>query len=354
MRSPPTTDRAPPRRPPRPGTRPSLSLEALADGIRGGNRGVLAQAITLVESSNATHQEKARALIQMLLPDTGKARRVGITGVPGVGKSTTIDQLGMNLIATGHRVAVLAVDPTSRRTGGSILGDKTRMQRLSQERRAFIRPSPTSGTLGGVARRTRETMALVEAAGFDVVIVETVGVGQSETAVAEMVDFFLVLLLAGGGDDLQGIKKGIIELADMIAINKADGANMEPATRAAADYRGALNILTPASPSWQPPVLTISGRDNRGLDQLWERIEEHARIMTASGERDERRRRQAVSWMREMLTDRLIDTVRATPALKQRLPEIEAEVAAGRLSPSVAVEEILQRLAFVPSNAERQ
>ena len=347
-----TIDRAPAASQARPGGRPTPSLEALAEGIRDGNRAVLAQAITLIESSHPAHQDKARALVQLLLPETGKARRVGITGVPGVGKSTTIDQLGMNLIAAGHRVAVLAVDPTSRRTGGSILGDKTRMQRLSQERDAFIRPSPTSGTLGGVAKRTRETMTLVEAAGFDVVIVETVGVGQSETAVSEMVDFFLVLLLAGGGDDLQGIKKGIIELADMIAINKADGANMEPATRAAAEYRGALNILTPASPSWQPPVLTISGRDNRGLEQLWERIEEHARIMTASGERDERRRRQAVSWMREMLTDRLIQAVRSTPALERRLPEIEAEVAAGRLAPSVAVEEVLQRFASIPAQVQ--
>ena len=347
-----TIDRAPAASQARPGGRPTPSLEALAEGIRDGNRAVLAQAITLIESSHPAHQDKARALVQLLLPETGKARRVGITGVPGVGKSTTIDQLGMNLIAAGHRVAVLAVDPTSRRTGGSILGDKTRMQRLSQERDAFIRPSPTSGTLGGVAKRTRETMTLVEAAGFDVVIVETVGVGQSETAVSEMVDFFLVLLLAGGGDDLQGIKKGIIELADMIAINKADGANMEPATRAAAEYRGALNILTPASPSWQPPVLTISGRDNRGLEQLWERIEEHARIMTASGERDERRRRQAVSWMREMLTDRLIQAVRSTPALERRLPEIEAEVAAGRLAPSVAVEEVLQRCFSSPAQVQ--
>jgi len=331
------------------GGRPTLSVEDLAGGIRAGNRAVLAQAITLVESSRPAHQAKARDLVQMLLPETGKAWRVGITGVPGVGKSTTIDQLGMNLIASGHRVAVLAVDPTSRRTGGSILGDKTRMQRLAQERDAFIRPSPTSGTLGGVARRTRETMALVEAAGFDVVIVETVGVGQSETAVAEMVDFFLVLLLAGGGDDLQGIKKGIIELADMIAINKADGANLDAATRAAAEYKGALNIITPTSLNWQPPVLTISGRDNRGLDMLWGKIEEHARIMTASGEREARRRTQAVSWMREMLTDRLLETVRTTPALKVRLPEIEAEVAAGRLSPSIAVEEILARLAIAPA-----
>ncbi|MGD9916203.1 MAG: methylmalonyl Co-A mutase-associated GTPase MeaB [Hyphomicrobiaceae bacterium] len=330
----------------REGRRPTLAIEELANGIRAGNRAVLAQAITLVESSLPGHQAKARGLIQLLMPETGKARRVGITGVPGVGKSTMIDQLGMNLIEAGHRVAVLAVDPTSRRTGGSILGDKTRMQRLSQERNAFIRPSPTSGTLGGVARRTRETMALVEAAGFDVVIVETVGVGQSETAVAEMVDFFLVLLLAGGGDDLQGIKKGIIEIADMIAINKADGANMEPAARAAAEYRGALNILTPSSPNWQPPVLTISGLANSGLDKLWERIEEHARIMSGSGELEARRRRQAVSWMREMLTDRLLETVRILPALKNRLPQIEVEVSEGRLSPSVAVEEILARLAI--------
>ena len=344
MKSSMTIGRTAPGQPTGPARRPTLSIEALAEGIRGRNRAVLAQAITLVESSHPAHQAKARALIQELMPDTGKARRVGITGVPGVGKSTTIDQLGMNLIAAGHRVAVLAVDPTSRRTGGSILGDKTRMQRLSQERDAFIRPSPTSGTLGGVARRTRETMALVEAAGFDVVIVETVGVGQSETAVAEMVDFFLVLLLAGGGDDLQGIKKGIIEIADMIAINKADGSNLRAATRAAAEYRGALNILTPSSPSWQPPVLTISGLSNLGLDDLWKRIEEHARIMTGNGELEARRRRQAVSWMREMLTDRLLETVRSAPALRDRLPEIEKAVAEGRLSPSVAVEEVLARL----------
>ena len=325
--------------------RPALGFEALAAGVRTGNRAVLAQAITLVESSRGSDQAKARRLVQLLLPSAGQALRIGITGVPGVGKSTTIDQLGMNLIGAGRRVAVLAVDPTSQRTGGSILGDKTRMQRLSQAREAFIRPSPTSGTLGGVARRTRETMVLVEAAGFDVVIVETVGVGQSETAVAGMVDFFLVLLLAGGGDDLQGIKKGIIELADMIAINKADGDNLAPATRAAAEYQGALNILTPQSPSWQPPVITVSGRDDIGLDRLWGLVEEHARIMTTSGERDERRRRQAVAWMRELLSERLLETVRADPRLRERLPEIEAEVAAGRLSPSLAVEEVLERLA---------
>ena len=333
----------------------AAELDTLTDAIRAGNRAMLARAITLVESTRADHQAKARHLVQQLLPMTGDAIRIGMTGVPGVGKSTTIDQLGMNLIDAGHRVAVLAVDPTSKRSGGSILGDKTRMQRLSQTSEAFIRPSPTSGTLGGVTRRTRETMVLVEAAGFDIIIVETVGVGQSETAVAEMVDFFLVLLLAGGGDDLQGIKKGVIELADMIAINKADGDNVDRATRAAAEYRGALNILTPASPAWQPPVVTISGRDNQGLDCLWSRIAEHRRIMTANGERDERRRRQAVAWMRDMLADRLMETVRRDPRLAARLPEIEAEVAAGRLAPSVAVEEVLERFAAAsPSPISRQ
>lgn len=328
-----------------PGRRPTPALEDLAAGVRAGNRAMLARAITLVESSRPADAPNARRLVQLLTPAAGKSLRIGVTGVPGVGKSTTIDQLGMNLIGAGHRVAVLAVDPTSQRTGGSILGDKTRMQRLSQARDAFIRPSPTSGTLGGVARRTRETMVLVEAAGFDVVIVETVGVGQSETAVAGMVDFFLVLLLSGGGDDLQGIKKGIIELADMIAINKADGDNLAAATRAAAEYQGALNILTPQSPAWQPPVITVSGRDNTGLERMWSLVEEHARIMTVSGEREARRRRQAVTWMRELLAERLMERVRADPRLGRRLPEIEAEVAAGHLSPSLAVEEVLERVA---------
>ncbi|MFV0297959.1 MAG: methylmalonyl Co-A mutase-associated GTPase MeaB, partial [Hyphomicrobiaceae bacterium] len=324
--------------------KPGPSLDELAQGVRSGNRAMLARAITLVESVRHQDQDRARELLQMLLPETGRAQRVGITGVPGVGKSTTIDQLGINLIEAGHKVAVLAVDPTSRRSGGSILGDKTRMQRLSQSRSAFIRPSPTSGTLGGVARRTRETMALVEAAGFDIIIVETVGVGQSETTVAEMVDFFLVLLLAGGGDDLQGIKKGVIELADMIAINKADDDNKKRAIRAAAEYRGALNILTPASPNWQPPVVTMSGRDNRGLDELWQHIENHARIMTASGERAERRSRQAVTWMHDMLTDRLMDLVRRDKVLAARLPEIEADVSAGHLTPGKAVADIMVHL----------
>jgi LAO/AO transport system kinase len=266
---------------------------------------------------------------------------VGVTGVPGVGKSTTIDQLGLNLVEAGHKVAVLAVDPTSKRTGGSILGDKTRMSRLAVSPSAFIRPSPTSGTLGGVTRKTRETMALVEAAGFDVVIVETVGVGQSEVAVADMVDFFLVLLLAGGGDDLQGIKKGIIELADMIAINKADGDNVTRAERAAAEYRGALQIFTAKDAAWIPPVLTISAQVNKGLDQLWGQIEAHRARMSANGEHDARRQRQAVHWMRDMLDDRLHLLLRTNPRVAARLPEIEAAVRDGRLLPTIAVEEIM-------------
>jgi len=317
------------------------ALERLRRGVIEGDRATLGRAITLVESTRPDHQARAQSLLQVLLPLTGKSLRLGITGVPGVGKSTTIDQLGMNLVEAGHRVAVLAVDPTSKRTGGSILGDKTRMSRLAQSDRAFIRPSPTSGTLGGVTRKTRETMAIVEAAGFDVVIVETVGVGQSEVAVADMVDFFLVLLLAGGGDDLQGIKKGVIEIADMIAINKADGDNVDRARRSAAQYQGALNILTPRSATWRPPVLTVSGRDNAGLDELWARVVEHREKMTATGEREERRQSQAVAWMRDMLSDRMMAALQAKPDVAAALPALEAEVRAGRLVPTLAVDRIM-------------
>lgn len=317
------------------------SLETMIAGVRSGDRAMLARAITLVESTKAEHQARAQQLLQALLPATGGALRLGITGVPGVGKSTTIDQLGMNLAEKGHKVAVLAVDPTSKRTGGSILGDKTRMSRLSQEPKAFIRPSPTSGTLGGVTRKTRETMALCEAAGFDVIIVETVGVGQSEIAVADMVDFFLVLLLPGGGDDLQGIKKGIIEIADMIAINKADGDNIPRAERAAAEYRGALQILHQQSATWSPPVITISGISNKSLDKLWENVLAHRAALTQSGEFDERRRRQAVAWMRDMLNDRIMSAIGSNPRVAARLPQLEEDVRAGRLLPTLAVDEIM-------------
>jgi LAO/AO transport system kinase len=317
------------------------SLDVLLAGIRAGDRALLARAITLVESSNPEHARRAQELLQALLPHTGRSHRVGITGVPGVGKSTMIDQLGINLVEAGHKVAVLAVDPTSRRTGGSILGDKTRMSRLAQSPSAFIRPSPTSGTLGGVTRRTRETMALAEAAGFDIVLVETVGVGQSEVAVAEMVDFFLVLLLAGGGDDLQGLKKGIIEIADMIAINKADGDNLVRAERAAAEYRAALAILTPLSAAWSPPVVTISGRHNTGLEALWGRIVEHRERTTATGEFTARRQHQAVAWMREMLEERIMSAVHGNAEVARALPGLEAEVRDGRLLPTLAVERVL-------------
>ena len=324
--------------------RSSPAVSDYVTGVTGGDTAMLARAITLVESTKPAHLALAQEVLQALLPlQTGRAPtlRIGITGVPGVGKSTTIDQFGINLVEAGHRVAVLAVDPTSRRTGGSILGDKTRMTRLSQAANAFIRPSPTSGTLGGVTRKTRETMALVEAAGFDVVIVETVGVGQSEVAVADMVDFFLVLLLAGGGDDLQGIKKGIIEIADMIAINKADGDNKIRAERAAQEYRNALHILTPKEAIWQPPVLTMSGLENSGLDKLWAHIADHRAKLKASGDFATRRQRQAVSWMRDMLEDRLMGALKANPAVAAALPALERDVRKGSLLPTLAVDRVM-------------
>jgi LAO/AO transport system kinase len=316
-------------------------LDEYADGVRAGDAAMLGRAITLIESAKDAHMAQAQALLQRLLPFAGKAYRLGITGVPGVGKSTAIDQLGVNLVEQGHRVAVLAVDPTSTRSGGSILGDKTRMVRLAQSRQAFIRPSPTSGTLGGVARKTRETMLLVEAAGFDVVIVETVGVGQSEVAVAGMVDFFLVLLLAGGGDDLQGIKRGIIEIADMIAVTKADGDNVARARKAVAIYQGALGIITPTSPAWVPPVLTISAQDNRGLDELWAKIGEHRERMTQTGEFQVRRGAQAVDWMHELLQQRLLAALEADAAVAKRMAELECEVRSGARTPALAVAELL-------------
>ncbi len=324
--------------------RAPLTVADYVDGVTGGDRAILARAITLVESTKPAHLGLAQQVLQALLPNAAQrkpALRIGITGVPGVGKSTTIDQFGMNLVDAGYRVAVLAVDPTSRRTGGSILGDKTRMNRLSQAPNAFIRPSPTSGTLGGVTRKTRETMALVEAAGFDVVIVETVGVGQSETAVADMVDMFLVLLLAGGGDDLQGIKKGIIEIADLIAINKADNDNKVRAERAAQEYRNALHILTPREAVWHPPVITMSGLENSGLDKLWGHVADHRAKTAASGDFEARRQRQAVSWMRDMLEDRLMGALKANPAVAAELPTLETQVRDGVMLPTLAVDRVM-------------
>ncbi|MBL4756707.1 MAG: methylmalonyl Co-A mutase-associated GTPase MeaB [Rhizobiales bacterium] len=316
------------------------NVEKLAAGIRAGDRAQLARAITLIESTKPAHQQQALELLQKVLVDTGGAIRIGITGVPGVGKSTVIDQFGINLTKAGHRVAVLAVDPSSTRTGGSILGDKTRMARLAVDQNAFIRPSPSAGTLGGVARKTRETMLLCEAAGFDVILVETVGIGQSETTVSDMVDFFLALMLPGAGDELQGIKKGVVEIADMIAVNKADGENISRAERAAGEYRAALHILTPAHSDWPPPVVTISGLQNLGLDELWEQINKHRDIMTANGAFTARRRAQQVRWMWDMVEMRLRGQLQNHEKLKAELPEIEAAVAEGRMAATLAVHEI--------------
>lgn len=319
---------------------PERSTDDLAERVLSGDRASLARAITLIESRRPDHRAQAGALLQTLLPHTGRAIRVGVTGVPGVGKSTTIDTLGSNLTAAGRKVAVLAVDPSSSRTGGSILGDKTRMARLSADRNAFIRPSPSSGTLGGVAARTRETMLVCEAAGFDVVLVETVGIGQSETVVADMTDFFLVLMLPGAGDELQGIKKGVLELADMIAVNKSDGANRQRAEAAAAEYLAALHILQPSSSVWKPPVVLVSGLANQGLDDLWARIEDHRLKTGKAGEFDARRRAQQVKWMWSMLEERLLSRLRTEPAVRKRLPTLETAVAEGKLAPTLAVDEI--------------
>ena len=301
---------------------------------------MLARAITLIESKRADHRAAAHRLVQELLPQTGKAVRVGITGAPGVGKSTAIDTLGTDLTGKGHKVAVLAVDPSSQRSGGSILGDKTRMARLAADPNAFVRPSPASGTLGGVAATTREALLLCEAAGFDVILVETVGIGQSETAVADLTDFFLVLMLPGAGDELQGLKKGIVELADMIAVTKADGDNRGRARATAAEYRAALNILNPRSPHWTPPVMTFSGLTGDGIAALWQHVLDHRERLTGSGELAARRRAQQVKWMWALLHERLLAPLRSNPALRAKLPQLEAAVAAGRLSPVLAVDEI--------------
>jgi LAO/AO transport system kinase len=322
----------------------SADVARLARGIRAGDRAALSRAITLIESKRADHRRSAAALMQALVGATGKAVRVGVTGAPGVGKSTTIDTLGTMLTKQGRKVAVLAVDPSSRRTGGSILADKTRMARLANDANAFIRPSPASGTLGGVAARTRETMLLCEAAGYDVVLVETIGVGQSEIAVADMTDFFLLLMLPGAGDELQGLKKGVVELADMIAVNKADGDNVARAKVAAAEYRAALHILTPRSANWSPPVVTYSALTGEGVAALWAHVLDHREKLTAAGELASRRAEQQVKWMWAMLEERLFAPLRSDRAIKAALASIEAEVAAGTLAPAAAVDKIVGML----------
>jgi LAO/AO transport system kinase len=290
--------------------RRELAVEDYVAGVRSGDRAILGRAISLVESNARAHYELAQQVLTQLLPYTGNARRVGISGVPGVGKSTFIEALGTKLTGAGHKVAVLAVDPTSERTRGSILGDKTRMVMLSQDLRAFIRPSPSSGSLGGVGRKTRETMLLCEAAGFDVVLVETVGVGQSETMVAEMVDFYLVLMLAGAGDELQGIKRGILELADMIAVNKADSGNEKQAERARREYEGALHLMHAHKDGWQVPVIKCSGATGDGLKELWDNIERHRSESEASGLLALRRQQQLLRWTWQMVESELMSALR--------------------------------------------
>ncbi|MAP74444.1 MAG: methylmalonyl Co-A mutase-associated GTPase MeaB [Acidimicrobiaceae bacterium] len=318
-----------------------MAVHELVDGVLGGDRAAVGRAVTLVESNRYDHRAEARDLLDALAPHAVDAQRVGVTGVPGVGKSTFIEALGSSLTAVGHRVAVLAVDPTSTVTGGSILGDKTRMPRLSNDPSAFVRPSPSAGTLGGVTRTTRETMVVLEAAGHDVVLVETMGIGQSETVVAAMVDFFLVLMLPGAGDELQGIKKGVLELADMIAVNKADGENLPAARTAVRDYSAALRLTHPASPTWTPPVVTCSGLTGDGLDDLWGRILGHRSAMTASGEWEDRRRAQQLAWMWSMVEDRLLDSLRRDPAVLELLRTAEADVLEGRTTPAAAAERLL-------------
>jgi LAO/AO transport system kinase len=318
-----------------------MQTQDYIDGVLAQNRRLVAKTITLIESSLPAHQEMAKVIVDALLPHAGEAVRVGITGVPGVGKSTYIESFGLQLVKQGHRVAVLAVDPSSSKSGGSIMGDKTRMERLSLEQQAFIRPSPSGGTLGGVTRRTRETMIVCEAAGFDIIIVETVGVGQSETTVASMVDFFLVLMLAGAGDELQGIKKGVLELADAIAINKADGNNIEHARKAKIEYEKALNLLTPSSKIWSPPVLTCSAVTLDGIDEIWQTILDHRKKLESSGELADKRRKQALDWMWALVEEGLIDRFYKNPGVGKSLPNIVKSVEKGITGPTVAAHKLL-------------
>jgi LAO/AO transport system kinase len=321
----------------------ALEVSELVEGVLAGDRRVVARAITLVESRRGDHRERAQELLVALLPHAGGARRVGISGVPGVGKSTFIDQLGVTLTGDGSKVAVLAVDPSSARSGGSILGDKTRMSRLSVDPNAFIRPSPTSGTLGGVAQATRESMVVVEAAGYDVVLVETVGVGQSEVTVAEMVDSFLYLTLARTGDQLQGIKRGILEIADVIAVNKADGAAAGDARKAARELAGAIRMLRGhVEGGWDVPVLTCAGLTGEGLDVVWAKLAEHQDRMKASGEFDERRKSQQVRWTWQLVRDSLEHRLRSHPAVRSLAPELEKQVLAGELTPALAAQQLVE------------
>ena len=321
----------------------SIDIDAYTEGVLAGDRTTLGRAITLVESRSPEHIELAQELLTRLLPHSGRSRRVGITGVPGVGKSTFIDALGTHLTDSGHRVAVLAVDPSSTRSGGSILGDKTRMARLAVDERAFIRPSPTSGTLGGVAAATREAMVIVEAAGFDVVLVETVGVGQSETTVANMTDCFLVLMLARTGDALQGIKKGVLELADVLAVNKADGPHETEAKAAARELAKALALIRPPDAVWVPPVLTCSAVNGIGIDEVWSAIERHGEVMKEAGLLESRRVRQQIAWMWAAVEDHLISDFRRRESVQAEAARLEEQIAAGQITATAAARALLAK-----------
>ena len=322
-------------------SRQRLSVSDYVDGVLNCDRALLAQAITLIESLNDDHRATADAVLNELLIQKQESIRIGITGVPGVGKSTFIESFGKQLTSLDHKVAVLAVDPTSSRTGGSILGDKTRMQELSRDKNAFIRPSPTSGTLGGVTRVTRETIVLCEAAGFDVILVETVGVGQSEIMVSQMVDFFLALMLPGAGDELQGIKKGILEIADMIAVNKADGEMKNAANRAVMEYQHALDILNPKSANWKPRSLSCSAFTGDGLAAIWETICDYKRLLKDAGEWQEKRKSQQVEWMWAIIRERILSKIETNEKVQSLVPQLELQVAESKLTPALAALEIL-------------
>lgn len=324
-------------------TRAVDTAPALIEGIRAGDRRSLARSITLTESTRADHRELADEVLGALLAHTGRGTRIGISGPPGVGKSTFIEAFGMHVINQGHRLAVLAIDPSSRRTGGSILGDKTRMADLSHRHEAFIRPSPGSGHLGGVARRTREAMLLCEAAGFDVVIIETIGVGQSEVAVADMVDLFTLLVSPAGGDELQGIKRGIMELADLVVVNKADGDLAAAAGRTRADYSGAVHLLRPKWEAWATEVMTCSALTSTGITEIWDAVARFIATVEASGELVDARAQQATAWLWSEISDTLIDRFRADPVVAELLHEAEAAVASGLRTPTRAARQLLDR-----------
>lgn len=321
--------------------RRQLSADELAQGVLDGNITLLSRAITLAESQRRDHRLQAQEVLERVMDHTGNAYRIGITGVPGVGKSTFIETFGTNLTAQGHRVAVLAVDPSSSVTGGSILGDKTRMDTLSMDPKAYIRPSPSHGTLGGVAARTRETMLLCEAAGFDLILVETVGVGQSETIVADMTDIFVTLMLPGAGDELQGIKRGILELADLIVVNKADGDNQQRARAAVRDYRNALRFMKPVSPHWKPQVTRCSALENEGVHEVWQQIQDHRKAMDEANALAEKRQNQRRHWMWEIIDAELRQALRSNPQVAEALPQIEAALNAGTLPPAKGAHQIL-------------